>query len=292
MFSYWRPDGDAPALFFNVTNTETGRAEAVSPLHFPRNLPSRKNSDMRLITAAGLSFRFPILSLPGTLPRNSFIPAQGFDPVTNYDTLETTATYVDGSYYENSGLQVLGRVRTELEHSAADLNIQVRVISFAASPNEERLRPSRSDEDTLIAPVNALLAARMQRGVDEWESFLRHHGNFDAYLSLYQDNWHHHLPLGWTLSHQSLTFIKRHFGVPSDCSYTERFWEMLPRDFDGARSFFAKRFPPNDYGEGMPEFRPRDLDVKDASRLSKLDMLSQRIYMGCQVGKIFRDLAN
>ena len=160
---------------------------------------------------------------------------------------------------------MLGRVRTELEHSAADLNIQVRVISFTASPNEERLRPSRSDEDTLIAPVNALLAARMQRGVDEWKLlFLRHHGNFDAYLSLYQDNWHHHLPLGWTLSHQSLTFIKRHFGVPSDCSYTERFWEMLPRDFDAACSFFAKRFPPNDYGEGMPEFRPRDLDVKDA----------------------------
>jgi hypothetical protein len=292
VYTYWRPDNDAPALFFNVTNTETGRTEAVSPLHFPRNLPSRKNSDMRLITAAGLSFRFPILNSPGTLPRNSFIPAQGFDPVTNYDTLETTATYVDGSYYENSGLHVLDRVRAELERSAADLNIEVRVISFTSSPNQERLRSSGSDEDTLLAPINALLAARTQRGVDEWESFLRRHGNFDAYLSLYQDNWHHHLPLGWTLSRQSVTFIKRHFGVPSDCSYTERFWEMLLGDFDGARSFLAKRFPPDDYGQGMPGIRPRDMDVKDSNRLAKLDMLSQRIYMGCQVGKIFRDLAN
>jgi hypothetical protein len=169
VYTYWRPDGDAPAMFFNVTNTETGRAEAVSPLHFPRNLPSRKNSDMRLITAAGLSFRFPILNSPGTLPRNSFIPAQGFDPVTNYDTLETTATYVDGGYYENSGLYVLNRVRAELERSP-DLNIEVRVISFTSSPNQERLSASSSDEDTLLAPINALFAARMQRGVDEWET--------------------------------------------------------------------------------------------------------------------------
>jgi hypothetical protein len=80
--------------------------------------------------------------------------------------------------------------------------------------------------------------------------------------------------------------------VPSDCDYTERFWEMMLNDFDGARAFFARRFPPDDYGQGLPGLRPRDLNVKESNRLVKLDMLSQRIYMGCQVGKIFRDLAN
>lgn len=292
VYRYWRPDGDAPAVFFNVTNTETGRAETLSPLQYPRNLPSRKNVDMRLITAAGLSFRFPFFSSPGSLPRNTFIPAQGFDPVTNFDTLETTATYVDGGYYENSGLHVLSRVKAEIEHAAAKLNIDVRVISFTSAPNEEKLRSSPEGEDSLLAPINALLAARTQRGVDEWESFLRQHGKFDAYLSLYQSNWYHHLPLGWTLARQSMTFIKRHYGVPTDCSYTEHFWEMLLGDFNGARSYLAKRFPQEDYGQGMPGLRPRDLDVRDSNRLSKLDMLSERIYMGCQMGKIFKDLAN
>jgi len=292
VYRYWRPDGDAPAVFFNVTNTETGRAEVLSPLHYPRNLPSRKNVDMRIITAAGLSFRFPFFSSPGTLPRNSFIPAQGFDPVTNYDTLETTATYVDGGYYENSGLHVLDRVKAEIARAAADLNIDVRVISFTSAPNGEKLQSASEGEGSLLAPVNALLAARTQRGVDEWESFLRQHGKFDAYLSLYQSKWYHHLPLGWTLSQQSMTFIKRHYGVPSDCSYTERFWEMLLTNFDGARSHLAKRFPQEEYGQGMPGLRPRDLNVRDTNRLSKLDMLSERIYMGCQMDKILKDLAN
>ena len=291
IYAYWSPERDAPALFLNITNTQTGRTEVVSPLHFPRNLPSRKNPDMRLITAASLSFRIPFLNSPGTLPRNTSIPAQGYDPVTNYDTLDTTATYVDGSYYETSGLHVVDRIRTEIDRYAANLNVDVRVISFTLAPNQEALRSSDRAEDTVLAPINALFAARVQRGVDEWESFLRRHGNFDAYLSLYQDKFHHHLPLGWTLSQRSLSFIKHHFGVPSDCTYAERFWERLNDDFDGARTYFAERFPQSEYGVGMPYFRPRDLDVTDSNRLSKLDMLSQRIYMGCQVGKIFRDLA-
>jgi hypothetical protein len=278
-------------LFFNVTNTQTGRAEAVSPLHFPRNLPSRKNIEMRLITAAGLSFRFPLLNAPGTLPRNTFMPNQGYDPVTAYDTLETTATYVDGGYYENSGLHLLNRVKAELERVGADLNIEVRLISFSAAPNLESLRSSRREEDTLLAPINALFAARMQRGVDEWEAVLRRHGEYEAHLSLHQGNFYHHLPLGWTLSQQSMRFIKLHLGSPSDCSYTEKFWEMVLNDFDKARAFLAERFPPTDYGPAMPRIRPRDLKVTDTSHLVKLDMLSQRIYMGCQLSKIFRDVA-
>ena len=59
--------GDAPVLFFNVTNTETGRAEAVSPLHFPRNLPSRKNSDMRLITGGRVQLPLSDRELGGNL---------------------------------------------------------------------------------------------------------------------------------------------------------------------------------------------------------------------------------
>ncbi len=291
LFGYWRPDGDAPALFLNVTNTQTGRAEALSPLHYPRNLPTRKNVDMRLITAAGLSFRFPFFSSPGTLPRKGSIPAQGFDPVTNYDTLDTTATYVDGAYYENSGLHVLRRVKAEIERAGKDLNIDVRVISFTAAPNQEKLQSASERENAFLAPINALLAARTQRGVDEWEGFLREHGEFDVHPALYQASMYHRLPLGWTLSKQSMTFIKRHYGVPADCEYTERFWEMLLGDFNGARSFLAKRFPHEDYGTGLPGLRPRDLRVREANRLSKLDMLSARVYMGCQMGKIYRSLA-
>lgn len=292
VYSYWSPQGDAPAVLLNITNTQTGRNEVVSPLHFPRNLPSRMYPDMRLITAASLSFRIPFLNSPGTLPRTTSFPAQGFDPVTNYDTLETTATYVDGSYYETSGLSVLDRVRAEIKKLPADLNVEVRVISFTLAPNRETLRSSDRAQDTMLAPVNALFAARVQRGVDEWEAFLRQHGDFDAYLSLYQDNFNHHLPLGWTLSQQSLSFIKHHYGVPSDCSYAERFWERMLDDFDGARAFLDQRFPQDEYGVEPPYIRPRDLDVRDSNRLSKLNMLSERIYMGCQVGKIFRDLAN
>jgi hypothetical protein len=285
VYAYWRPDSDAPALFFNVTNTQTGRAEAVSPLHYPRNLPWRKNMDMRLITAASLSFRFPLLNSPGTLPRREFSRPQDHDPVTTYDTLETTATYVDGGYYENSGLHLLNRVKAELERAGVDLNIEVRLISFN-SVNQESLRFSRPEEDTLLAPINALFATRMQRGVDEWQAVLLRHGEYEAHLSLYQGMFYHHLPLGWTLSQQSMTFIKRHLGLPSDCSDTERFFEMDRNDHDKARAFLEERFP--DYGN--PQIRPRDLEVKDMSRWV-LNMLSQRIYMGCQVGKIFRDLA-
>ena len=188
-------------------------------------------------------------------------------------------------------MHLLNRVKAELERAGDDHNIEVRLISFNAAPNQEGMRSARLEEDTLLAPISALFAARMQRGVDEWEAALRRHGEYEAHLSLYQDKWHHHLPLGWTLSQQSMTFIKLHFGLPSDCGYAEKFWETLLNDFDKARAFLAERFPHADYGQGMPGIRPRDLKVKDTSRLAKLDMLSQRIYMGCQVGKIFRDLA-
>ena len=178
--SAWREaQGDVPALMLLTTSVETGRRMAVSHLAMPPGLPTQDTGsteksvvtdeagrlltlsevmpeiDLPLATAAVLSARFPLVTPAGTLP--------GPGPKRRF---------VDGGYFENSGLttvldvvdvlrQVTGGVETRLvilriENSRATTD----VLSTAGAP--------KHDPDSyfaeLTSPVRALLATRHARG--------------------------------------------------------------------------------------------------------------------------------
>ncbi len=119
-----------PALFLNTTCVETGQRMVISTLH-PDAVPDDLRRldgvpapgpdgdwplpfetlydvnplvDLPLTTAACLSARFPVVSPPASLPQWRSQPVQGAAGDSLYP-LTVKRRYVDGGYYENSGVE-------------------------------------------------------------------------------------------------------------------------------------------------------------------------------------------
>ena len=122
LLSRYPPPGpnDPPALFLNSTCVETGQRMVIStlrpdpadpklkkgdwPLPFETLYDTDPHVDLPLSTAACLSARFPIVSPPAFLSQWRELPIRGLDP-SDPHTLTVKRRYVDGGYYENSGVE-------------------------------------------------------------------------------------------------------------------------------------------------------------------------------------------
>jgi hypothetical protein len=96
-------EGDQPALLLMTTSIESGQPMAISHIKL-KNLTSladvAPNIDIPLTTAALMSARFPFVSPVARLPESCQLPSsEGF---------------VDGGYYENSGLTVTAKLVEEI----------------------------------------------------------------------------------------------------------------------------------------------------------------------------------
>ena len=134
VFSLWAPDGSTPALVMNTTNVKTGIDHAVMPFvrmdearvplfdvlrpetgreetpgraEEPRTPGPRYRETMALSTAAVLSARFPWVF-----------------PAGSHDAL----SFVDGGYYDNSGLSAAEDIIAILRPQFR--NVDFIVISF------------------------------------------------------------------------------------------------------------------------------------------------------------------
>ncbi|WP_159811182.1 hypothetical protein [Litoreibacter roseus] len=120
---YWRPDGNSPVILINTTNLASGRVEIVSPFSTTRGLttgssrndafrPNNGSVPANLSFASGssLSARFPFLTPSGLLAESLSFEDAGFDG-TRYNV------YVDGGYFDNSGIGVTRQLLSDLNSS-------------------------------------------------------------------------------------------------------------------------------------------------------------------------------
>jgi hypothetical protein len=172
-YAVWQGADAVPALMLNTTNVETGHRMIVSHLSFPKSrtdLPSlfEVNPDLNipLSTAAFLSARFPLITPAGTVK-----------VLANRDGAASPrkARYVDGGYFENSGLAtILDAVEALAAAAAAVVGRKVRwvIISIETSAATTSYRRNAADETTypgfafgeLLSPLRALLNTRQARG--------------------------------------------------------------------------------------------------------------------------------
>jgi Patatin-like phospholipase len=170
-YSVWQGvSGAVPALMLNTTNVETGHRMIVSHLSFPdrarTDLPTLTdiNPDLNipLSTAAILSARFPLITPAGTVP----LPAR-----RNGSTSPTKARYVDGGYFENSGLATVLDVVEAVRLEAVAGNVRLVIISIETSAAITNY-PNTADDTSypgfnfgeLLSPLRALLNTRQARG--------------------------------------------------------------------------------------------------------------------------------
>ena len=236
VFTLWKPDGSTPALVLNTTNVESGINHAVMPFmrmdeaRVPlfdvlrpepgreqtpgRGEPSqspkpRYRETMALSTASILSARFPWVL-----------------PAGSYDSL----SFVDGGYYDNSGLSSAEDIIAILRQRFSGVDFVV-ISFFDWIEFGERFselydeHPARID---LTAPISTMLSVRETRIGD---TFLRLAGRPDypgfervpegsevkpaRLVALDASDWQ--LPLVWQLSRLTRQLIGLYSGAPPAC---------------------------------------------------------------------------
>jgi hypothetical protein len=230
-------DATAPALLINATNVETGAQMVLSPLYLGQTYilqagvledffrKSATINQLPLSTAVGLSARFPWVLPVGwhdfTLPAPA---ATGELP--QYRRM----TFVDGGYYEGSGVATAENLVQYLL-KAAQLNpamlggvkIAPKIIMITGSyqpvDNFYETEPHKKSYDELTAPLSTLLMAwraRSSAAPVEAEADNRQ-GPFVARSAQF-DNDFLPLPLGWQLADLSRHYLDLFTGRPQDCS--------------------------------------------------------------------------
>lgn len=230
-------DAAAPALLINATNVETGAQMVLSPLYLGQTYILqtgvledffRKSATIKqlpLSTAVGLSSRFPWVLPVGWYDFTLPAPA-GTDEQPQHRRM----TFVDGGYYEGSGVATAQNVVQYLLKAAqlnpallAGAKIAPKIIMITGSyqpvDNFYETEPHKKSYDELTAPLSTLLMAwraRSSAAPVEAEADNRQ-GPFVARSAQF-DNDFIPLPVGWQLADLSRHYLDLFTGRPQDCN--------------------------------------------------------------------------
>jgi hypothetical protein len=224
--SLWRASASVPALILNTTEANRGRSELIAPFRVnlllaPQTLASLGSvTDIRLSTAAVASSRFPWVT-----------------PAATLTTPHGIIQLVDGGYFENSGAETAHNVISALTEDTAqragsistsvlldgqNVFVEFRLISIRA-----RIMPSfPSIGGELLAPINALMNARHERGVLSFRNAffdlcrkcsLQTLRIDDSVLVSLLDMRDFAYPLGWYLTQRSQDRISTELGDSQRC---------------------------------------------------------------------------
>ncbi len=241
----------APTLMLHSTHVETGRRFLVTPALFskddvitslyslnPTSVRAAKTAgqgftisrDISLATAVSLSSRFPLVLPPGVYRR----PAQA-------------RRFVDGGYFENSGIETAIDVKTSIEERLKTPTIYRRVANVqslgpklaggadtagggATVEIEPEFRIIVLSENYVLdeeleglneigAPLRTLNRTRLRRGelakARADKAFTKRY-----VIELQHSNFP--MPLGWQLSRHTQATIKAQIGLPSGCETHHR----------------------------------------------------------------------
>ncbi|MEM9229727.1 MAG: hypothetical protein AAGB10_08985 [Pseudomonadota bacterium] len=232
VLSHWDWRRDTPMLLLNTTDVSTGSRMIVSsPLpSFPhdrmatyRQMTGCFGTDAceapRLSTAMLLSARFPVVTPAGSVA----LPPCGVGTASKLlcnpggDDERPKARFVDGGYYENSGLDTIADLVVVLKDVADRAGVEFTVISFETSQNLYPGIPPRAyGLGELGSPVRALNSSRSARvhparkRVEDLGVFL-----FPVLLETRFEPY----TLGWLLSQKTFSRINQDLYDPVVCTY-------------------------------------------------------------------------
>ena len=231
-----KEDVAAPALLLNTTNVETGAQMILSPLYLGQTYilgtgaledfhrKSAEINEIPLSTAVGLSARFPWILPVGWYDFTVPAPLDTTEPPQ-----ERRMTFVDGGYYEGSGVATAENLAQYLL-KYAELNpellkgikIAPKIIMITGSyqpvDNFYQTKAAKKSYDELTAPLSALLLAWRARSssVPAEAEADRSRG---AYItrSAQFNNEYLPLPVGWQLADLSRKYLDLFTGRPQNC---------------------------------------------------------------------------
>jgi hypothetical protein len=217
--SHWHASGSVPALLINTTEVATGRRQVFSPFtfddgevrFFKGEVPNRAS----LVTAAVLSARFPWITPAGWIGEGR----RGL-----------VSRFVDGGYFENSGiataLQLYEAIRNLADHLGIADRIAVKIIALTDDPDENRDGEVPSGFNELADPIRALLSTWSTRGrlsLRDAERRLNRAGGADnPLMRVTLKSIRHPLPLGWMISYVTRRLILIQRGDPKRCTEERR----------------------------------------------------------------------
>lgn len=231
-----KEDVAAPALLINTTNVETGAQMILSPLYFGQTYIYRagiledfyrKSAEINhipLSTAVGLSARFPWILPVGWYDFTVPAPLD-----TNEPAQHRRMTFVDGGYYEGSGVATAENLAqyllkyTELYPEVLNgMKIAPKVIMITGSyqpvDNFYQTKAKKQTYDELTAPLSTLLMAWRARSsaIPEEAEADRRRGAYTARSAQF-NNEYLPLPVGWQIAELSRKYLDLFTGRPQDC---------------------------------------------------------------------------
>ncbi len=217
VLNYWQPTGITPALFLNTIDVDTGRRMVITPFRdlgdvtsFRQAIDCQKTAvecqSPTLVSGMLLSARFPIVTPAGTL----MLPPKSPTSDPNYTAAPelgfTKARFVDGGYFENSGLDTIADLIEELRRLDLASRVVFRVLTFDFPPPESPKRTYGLGE--VASPIRALNSARSARIDPARNRILDMKATLWVDLiSISLDDRIAQFPLGWTLSNYTFDRI-------------------------------------------------------------------------------------
>jgi len=225
-----------PALMLNTTNVETGAQMILSPLYLGQTYilgtgsledfyrKSAEIKELPLSTAVGLSARFPWILPVGWYDFKVPAPLESGEPPQ-----ERRMTFVDGGYYEGSGVATAENLAQYLV-KYAELNPEVLngvkiapkilMITGSYQPVDTfyETKGRKKSYDELTAPLSALLLAWRARSsaVPAEAETDRSRGPYTTRSAQF-NNEYLPLPVGWQLADLSRRYLDLFTGRPQDC---------------------------------------------------------------------------
>ncbi|MHA3977307.1 hypothetical protein ACW9UR_06430 [Halovulum sp. GXIMD14794] len=229
VLSHWAPEGDAPMLLLNTTDVSTGtRMIASSPLTafpsgraitFAQMMGCRAGqADCKapsVATAMLLSARFPVISPAGAV---KLPPCTGQRTHREYcdatpDGPRPKARFVDGGYYENSGLDTVADLLDVLMPLEQELGVEFVVLHFDLALPGEPVRSYGLGE--LLSPLRTFNNARSARILPARDRVRDHVGTNLIPFSL--DIRERGYTLGWLLATETFCRMEYDLAVDLPC---------------------------------------------------------------------------
>lgn len=194
-----------PNLFINTTRVEDGKKCLISNIRPDPNyfieavdLMDTIKEDLPLKVAAMISARFPIVTPAARVNANK----------------QVWGNLVDGGYFDNSGLHTafqLVNAINDIKKSKFDSIALKPVIIFLKNSKDEVGKPLRIFQESQ-SPINAFLNSWTARANALIPELLDLRDEFDFELLTFKMNRtkeDHDIPLGWSLSKETMTNIRR-----------------------------------------------------------------------------------
>ena len=200
-----------PFLFINTTEVQSGRRVAISPLtlgDFNLNADWYQQNSPSLISAAGLSARFPFISPAGFAEHGPYV-----------------YRYVDGGYTDNSGAVTLRDIGAIINgESDGNPPFLIRALHIGSSPACYQNPETEEDdcEDTysaptagglgeLMSPLTAVVNARnaqVEYNLDALKALITPQLGVSLLARVQLYSRQKSIPLGWSIAGQTMKEIQ------------------------------------------------------------------------------------